>query len=235
MAISNGEVWAAVACPELSRCASSIDMISSGRPVPLPHQPGGLLGSIARDGARAYAVLRSVDGAGQLAVSRDDGATWQQRPLPAKYCAYSVGPGPTITAAGVVYLVCATGASAGSEPKDLFASYDGALSWRRQATLETSGYADSIVAASPDILWRYGARAPIFHSTDAGKTWQAQLDDKVGDAAGPMTQAFTATGTQALAFAFALPPSPTFNGPWTINECRTTDAGGSWQTRPLQP
>jgi hypothetical protein len=58
---------------------------------------------------------------------------------------------------------------------------------------------------------------------------------QVGDAAGPMTQAFAAACTNALAFAFGPPPSATLPGSWTISEYRTTDAGGSWQTRPLQP
>ena len=61
------------------------------------------------------------------------------------------------------------------------------------------------------------------------------LADKVGDAAGPETQAFAAAGTNALVFAFALPPNATFTGPWTIDEYRTTDAGTTWQTVPLQP
>ena len=235
MVRSNGEIWAAVACSGLSGCASSIDVISSGRLVPLPHQPGGLVGSIVREGPNAYAVLRDAGGVGALAVSHDGGTSWRQRALPQKYCTYSLGPGMTITTTGVLYLVCATGASAGSEPKDLFTSDDGAVNWQHEAMLETYGYADGIIASSPDILWRYGGRAPIFSSTDAGRTWHSELDDKVGDAAGPMTQAFAAAGTNALVFAFAIPPSPTFAGPWTIKTYRTTDAGARWQTSPLQP
>ena len=235
IASSNGAVWAMVACPDLSRCASSIDTISSGHLTPLPHQPGGLVGSNIREGTNAYAVLRDAGGVGALAVSHDDGTTWQQRSLPQKYCTYSLGSAMTITTAGLLYLVCAHGASAGGEQKDLFASDNGAVSWQHLAALEIEGYADAIIAASPDILWRYGGRAPIFSSSDAGKTWHSELDDKVGDAAGPMTQAFAAANTNALVFAFAIPPSPTFAGPWTINEYRTTDAGAHWQTSPLQP
>lgn len=238
VATSNGDVWAGVACGDLSNCASSIDAISADRVAPLPHQPGGVVGSIVRHGPDAYAVLRDDGGVGELAVSHDDGTSWQLRSLPQKYCTYNLGPGMTITTTGVLYIVCATGASAGSEPKDLFISENGAISWQHEATLETYGYADGIVAASPDILWRYGGRAPIFNSTDAGKTWQTELGDEVGDGAGPMTQAFAASGTNAIAFAYALPPgppSPTFTGPWTINEYRTTDAGTHWQTIPLQP
>ncbi len=238
MASSNGDVWASVACSDLSNCASSIDVISSGRLVPLRHQPGGQVGSIVRHGQNAYAVLRDAGGVGALAVSHDDGTSWQLRPLPQKYCTYSLGPGMTISTTGVIYVVCTTGASAGSEPKDLYTSGNGAISWQQEATLETYGYADGIIAAGPNVLWRYGGRAPILSSTDAGKTWHAELDDRVGDGGGPTTQAFAAAGTNALAFAYALPPgppSPTFTGPWTINEYRTTDEGTSWQTRPLQP
>ena len=89
--------------------------------------------------------------------------------------------------------------------------------------------------APPDMLWRDGGRAPIYTSTDAGKTWQTQLADKVGATAGPETQAFAAAGTTALVFAFALPPNAGLTGPWTINEYRTTDAGNTWQTVPLLP
>ena len=183
-------------------------------------------------------VLGAAGGVGALAVSHNDGTSWQLRPLPQKYCTYSLGPGLTITTTGVLYVVCTMGVAAGSEPKDLYTSGNGAIGWQHEATLETYGYADGIIAASPSILWRYGARAAIFGSTDAGKTWHAELDDKVGDTAGPSTQGFAASGTTALAFAYGLPPgppSPTFAGPWTINEYRTTDAGASWQTRPLQP
>ena len=238
MVSSNGDVWASVACSDLSDCATSIEVISTGRLVPLRYQPGGLVGAIVRQGPNAYAVLRDAGGVGALAVSHNDGTSWQLRPLPQKYCTYSLGPGLTITTTGVLYVVCTMGVAAGSEPKDLYTSGNGAIGWQHEATLETYGYADGIIAASPSILWRYGARAAIFGSTDAGKTWHAELDDKVGDTAGPSTQGFAASGTTALAFAYGLPPgppSPTFTGPWTINEYRTTDAGASWQTRPLQP
>lgn len=235
MAISNGEIWAMAACADLGGCASSIDVLSDGHLAPLPRQPGTSIGSIARAGKNAYAVLRDAGGVGELAVSRDDGTTWQLRALPQQYCTYSLGPGLAVTTTGVVYLVCAIGASAGSEQKDFYASDNGAINWRHQAVLEIDGYADAIVAASDDILWRYGGRAPIFLSTDAGTTWHDQLDDKVGDAADPMTQAFAASGKSALVFSFALPPSATFTGPWTIDEYRTSDAGASWQTVPLQP
>jgi len=235
MAINNGELWAMVACADLSRCSSSIDVISSGRITTLPHQPGGLIGSIVREGHNAYAVLRDAGGVGALAVSHNDGDSWQQRALPQPYCTFSLGPGMTITSTGELFVVCAGGAGVGNEPKDLFVSDDGALSWRHLGSLETYGYADGIIAATPDILWRYGGRSPVYSSTDAGRTWHTQLDDNVGDGAGPMTQAVVAAGTTALVFAFGLPPDPTFTGPWTINEYRTTDAGASWQTRPLQP
>jgi hypothetical protein len=235
MAVSNGEVWAMVSCADMGGCASSVDVISSGHFTPLPHQPGGLIGSIVREGRNAYAVLRADAGTGDFAVSHDDGTTWQLRALPQKYCTYSLGSAMTITSAGVLYLVCANGASAGTEQKDLFTSDNGAVSWQHVTALELYGYADGIVAATPDILWRDGGRAPMFLSTDAGKTWKTELNDKVGDTAGPMTQAFAAAGTSALVFAFALPPDPTFTGPWTVNEYRTTDTGTSWQTTPLQP
>ena len=235
MAGSDGDVWAMVACADVSGCASSIDEISGGRLTPLPHQPGGLVGSIVRQGTEAYAVIRGAAGVGELAVSHDNGTSWQPWALPQQYCTYSLGPPMTITTTGDVYLVCADGASAGEEQKDLYVSTNRALSWRHLAALETYGYADAIIAATPDMLWRDGGRAPIFTSTDAGKTWHTELADKVGDAAGPETQAFAAAGTNALVFAFGLPPNAAFTGPWTINEYRSTDTGSDWQTIPLQP
>ena len=50
-----------------------------------------------------------------------------------------------------------------------------------------------------------------------------------------MTQAFAAAGSRALVFGFALPPDPSFEGPWTINEYLTTDAGATWSTVALSP
>ena len=235
VASGDGNVWAMVACANLSDCASSIDAVSGGRVTPLPRQPGGLVGSIMRQGRDAYAVIRGVGGVGELAVSHDDGSTWQSRTLPQQSCAYSLGPPMTITTTGDLFLICAGGAGAGEEQKDLYVSDNAALSWRHVAALESYGYADAIIAATHDMLWRDGGRAPIYTSTDAGKTWHTQLADKVGDAAGPETQAFAAAGTNALVFAFALPPDATFTGPWTIDEYRTTDAGTTWQTVPLQP
>jgi len=235
MANGDGEVWAMVACAGLSGCASSIDVLSAGHFTPLPHQPGRPIGSIMRQGSDAYAVVRDAGGAGELAVSHDNGMSWQHRSLPQQYCTYSLGPAMTITTTGDIYLICANGASAGTEQKDLYVSDNGAISWQHVAVLEIDGYADAIIAASPDTLWRDGGRAPIFNSTDAGKTWNTQLGDKVGDGGGPETQAFAAAGTNALVFGFVLPPNSAFTGPWTINGYRTTDAGTNWQTIPLQP
>jgi hypothetical protein len=236
MTIDHRSAWIGVACPDRSGCASSIEAISSGRADPLPHQPRGEVGDMARNGADAYLVIRVADGISELEVSRDDGATWQGRALPQQYCGYSLGPGPlAVTSANDLYLICSAGAGAGGMTKDLFVSHDEGGSWQHLGTLETYGYADSMVAATPNLLWRFGGRAPIYVSRNAGRTWQAELADKLGDAAGPMTQAFAATGTDALAFGFAMPPDPSFEGPWTINEYRSTDAGAGWSTLPLQP
>jgi hypothetical protein len=236
IAIDHHTVWLGVACTDLSGCASSVDTMTAGRPEPLANQPVGEIGDIARDGAVAYLVMRRPDGVGELEVSRDDGVTWQRRAFPQPDCGYSLGPGPlAVTASGGLYLICTDGAGAGGMPKDLFVSHDDGMSWQHLAALETYGYADSMVAATPTLLWRFGGRAPIYLSTDAGRTWQAELTDKVGDAAGPMTQAFAAAGSRALAFGFATPPDPSFEGPWTINEYITTDAGASWNTVPLRP
>lgn len=235
MASSDGDVWAMVGCVDLPGCASSIDVFSTGHFTPLPHQPGGFVGSMMRQGRDAYAVVRDAGGVVELAVSHDAGATWQPRALPQQHCSESLGPAMAITTTGDLYLVCANEPSAGEEQKDLYVSDNAALSWQHVAALESYGYADEIIAATPDMLWRDGGRAPIYTSADAGKTWHTQLADKVGDVAGPETQAFAAAGTNALVFAFALPPNATFTGPWTINEYRTTDAGNSWQTVSLQP
>jgi hypothetical protein len=236
MTIDHNSVWVGLACTDLSGCSSSVGTISSGRLTLLAHQPQGNVGDIARVGAVAYLVMRRPDGVGELEVSRDDGATWQRRALPQPDCGYSLGPGPlAVTSTSGLYLVCSEGAGVGEMPKDLFVSHDDGTSWKHLGALETYGYADSMVAATPTVLWRFGGRAPIYVSTDAGRAWHAELADKVGDAAGPMTQAFAAAGTQALVFGYALPPDPSFEGPWTINEYITTDAGASWNTVPIRP
>jgi len=235
MASGDGDAWGMVGCIDLPSCTSSIDVLATGHFTPLPHQPGGFVGEIVRQGTDAYAVIRGADGIGELAVSDDSGTSWQPRALPQQNCSESLGPPMTITTTGDLYLLCANEPSAGEEQKDLYLSDNAAFSWRHVAALESYGYADAIIAATHDMLWRDGGRAPIYTSTDAGKTWDTQLADKVGDAAGPETQAFAAAGTNALVFAFALPPNATFTGPWTVNEYRTTDAGNDWQTVSLQP
>ena len=90
-----------------------------------------------------------------------------------------------ITTTGDLYLICANGASAGTEQKDLYVSTNGSLSWQHVEALEIYGYADAIIAATPDMLWRDGGRAPIYTSTDAGETWNVWRAFRCGQARRP--------------------------------------------------
>ena len=75
MASSDGDVWAMVGCVDLPDCASSIDVLATGHFTPLPHQPGGFVGSMMRQGRDAYAVVRDAGASGN---SRS--ATTTERP-----------------------------------------------------------------------------------------------------------------------------------------------------------
>jgi photosystem II stability/assembly factor-like uncharacterized protein len=228
-----GSVWAGPACVDLAHCSSSLDVVAPTGLTPLPEQPPGEVRDVVRAGDHAYVLAQVSDAHSALAVSTDAGKTWRQHPLPAQACGFALGRPLAVAPDGTLYVVCAGGAGAGNEPKRLYRSTDGGGSWHDVGALETYGYADSMDAPTPTLLWRYGARAPVYASTDAGHSWQAQLSNKIGDAAGPSVQAFAAAGNRALAFAFDTQPRPD-NG-WSINEYLTTDAGRTWRTLPFTP
>jgi photosystem II stability/assembly factor-like uncharacterized protein len=228
-----GSVWAGLACVDLAHCSSSLDVVSPAGLTPLPEQPPGEVRDLVRAGDHAYVLAQVSDAHSSLAVSTNDGKTWRQHPLPAQACGFALGRPLAPAPDGTLYLVCSGGAAAGSELKRLYRSTDQGGSWLDLGALESYGYADSIDAPDPTLLWRYGARAPVYVSTDAGHSWRAQLSDKVGDTAGPSLQAFAAAGSHALAFAFDTQPHPD-NG-WPINEYLTTDAGRTWQTPRFTP
>ena len=233
ISIAGGSVWAVPACVDPARCSSTLEAVSPTGLTPLPDQPPGRVDDVARVGGHAEALVELADYSSALAVTSDGGASWQQHPLPAQFCGFALGYPLTAAPDGTLYLVCAGGAAAGNEPKRLYDSTDDGETWQDLGALETYGYADSIQAATATLLWRYGGRAPLYVSTDAGRSWHAQLSDAIGDAAGTSLYAFAASGDQAL--AFVVNPQARSDGSWSINEYRTTDAGRTWQTEPIRP
>jgi hypothetical protein len=112
-----------------------------------------------------------------LAITRDDGATWQTAPLPCTFGVVSVRSPDGTT----VWLLCGGGGSAGSGPKAVYVSQNGGTSWAERAngvsnppvgSISVSGYASSLAVTEGGIALISSLRAGIIRSTDGGSSWQ---------------------------------------------------------------
>ena len=209
-------------------CGSVIDELGeAGVLTPLAAQP-------AADGTVVQLVVVSTDTAystvlvGEkfgLRVTTDAGAHWAPLPLPCLPSQATGGPASLAAAGGRLWMVCASQAGAGAEVKQLFISDDAGHTWQRPGNLETSGYADHIVAISVTIAWRFGGRAPVYVTTDGGRTWTARLPDVFNGAFG------APNGSAFVGFARLWLLDPVGGYTSDPHHLYVTDDGGtSWTT-----
>ncbi len=150
--------------------------------------------------SHAHAYVLSFDprgntsGTGQLAYTPDAGATWVRRvdPCPA-YFAF----GEELAGSGTqdLWMVCASQASAGTQAKALYRSYDGGLTWALTSAanapvlsgnavlpasggLPVGGYVapyslghQNLAVLSPTTAWLFPVRGLVFETTDGGRSW----------------------------------------------------------------
>jgi photosystem II stability/assembly factor-like uncharacterized protein len=161
---------------------------------------------------------------GQVQVTRDGGRSWARVVYP---CTESFFDPATLTAsgAGVLFAVCAGEMGAGAEKKQFWTSSDSGATWHGPTTLEEMGYSDEVAAASDTVVWRYGDRGNLLHSSDSGSSWQVLLPGDFEDGFGAPT-GFAALGPDR---AWVLDPyGPFWTGPRHLYI--TADAGKTWRT-----
>jgi hypothetical protein len=167
-------------------------------------------------------VLAGVFG---LDVTNDGGRTWRQDDYPCRSRYVSGGwPGGSVARdpSGSLWLVCAGEPSAGFQPKQLWRSFDDGRTWLGPYELLGAGYADTLDVVSTTEAWAYGARAPILHSTDGGRTWKAMLVNYFNSAFGG-PRGFSAIGPDDAWIV-----APQSGAPFPTKLFRTTDGGGNW-------
>ncbi len=210
------------------QCASVIDTVTgAGTVTALAAQPaadGSVVSVVAASPTSAYATVLVNHSSYALRATTDAGASWQAVPVP---CAtdQAVGdPASLSIAGGRLWLVCAGESGAGSQRKNLFTSDDAGKTWTPQPALETTGYADQIVATSATTAWRVGGRAPLYVTHDAGHTWTAELSGVFSTGATTSAWAFTTAGR-----AWVVGPGGGYTDHLPALYVRD-DAGADWST-----
>ncbi len=116
-----------------------------------------------------------------LSISNDDGRTWQVRPdLPCDAESTTMLEGDGVSG---IWLVCASLAGAGSEPKSLYVSADEGRNWELRSSdgqhgeIPRPGYANShsLTVTSPQNAWLALDRGTLYETKDGGRTWAAAL------------------------------------------------------------
>lgn len=168
----------------------------------------------------AKSNLIVLAGAFGLDVTTDGGRTWRQVRYPCRPpYANSDWPGyAAVDPSGSLWLVCAGAPGAGFQRKQLWRSYDAGRSWLGPYQLSPDGYADTLDAVSSTTAWAYGARAPVFHSTDGGRTWKAMLVGRFNNATG---------GPRGLD---AIGPDDAWIVAFPTKLLRTVDGGRRWSS-----
>jgi photosystem II stability/assembly factor-like uncharacterized protein len=157
---------------------------------------------------------------GQLLVTRDAGASWQERPHPCAGGGYDESFAPSLDGQQL-WLVCGGQPGVGQQPKKLFVSADDGVSWLERGRLVWSGYVGPLVALSAERAFWGETRGGgvVFGTRDGGWTWQADVrEPENGDSL-----------TAPLGFVDA-------GHGWIVSigaVWRTTDGGESWQRTPV--
>jgi photosystem II stability/assembly factor-like uncharacterized protein len=135
-----------------------------------------------------------VDPVRILSFTYDGGKSWVQRTVPCEGPAYL---GAELGASGTqdLWFLCGSQPSGGEQSKELFRSSDGGMTWTLTASatglgtpapvsvpanpLPLGGYVAPIsvghrnlAIASASTAWLFPAPAPLFKTTDGGKSWQ---------------------------------------------------------------
>lgn len=141
--------------------------------------------------------LPSDGGSIELFYSGDGGRAWQQLPVP---CSGDFDLGAEVAASSTedLWLLCGSLGSGGSQSKELYRSSDGGLTWTltasstgvgaalpsaSDATLPQGGYVapfsighKNLAVASPTTAWLKPMGAPLYKTSDGGRSWTAVPD-----------------------------------------------------------
>ncbi len=189
--LDGGSTWRAVPLDAASLGFAAASLGASQGSASLPPE----LARITDE--RAY-VLAPAPGVGglstwQLLFTDDGAATWSVRSVP---CAGAFALGAEVAASSTddVWLLCGGQGTAGSQPKQLYRSEDGGLTWRLRASatglgtpapasvppdpLPLAGYVAplsighrNLAVLSSTTAWIFGSRADLFKTSDGGSTW----------------------------------------------------------------
>ncbi|MCC6861084.1 MAG: hypothetical protein IT158_21125 [Bryobacterales bacterium] len=140
---------------------------------------------------------------GRLLVSRDEGATWQERALNPEWKFRSIG-----------FIDDRRGLLAGDEGL-LLATSDGGETWTRIESGTTQHLTD--IAIAGERVWVASYGGGMLHSGDAGKTWQQQ-------------RTFTGASLESVQF---LDERSGWAVGWSGTVLRTTDGGANWRAVPV--
>lgn len=237
---AGGSVWAVVRdCPPNGACTLQILSSQTGGRAwsPLPVQPpiAGEQAILTRMGSEAAWLLSwsaRAPMSGQLAVTHDNGSSWQPLtdPTTARMCTLKLLAADTSR----LWLLCGGEGATIMMDKALFGSSDGGASWSLVAdaappgnpgknNLPLSGHVADLAAPGSQRVYIGLARSTLISSSDEGLTWKASipLDPQLaGD-----------VGVERVVFVdpdhgWAL------SGPDTLY--RTEDAGAHWQAIPIE-
>lgn len=214
-AIGN-DVWAVVnQCignPEPAStvgCSTTLERSSDGgttwsSAAPIPTIPSGTETKQSVELARmtsAHAYVLTFDpsfkvgGAlEQISYTSDAGATWTTRPDPCQGSLFFYASELAGAGTNDLWLFCAGEPSAGLQPKALYRSYDGGITWNLVSSaiegvtgspiaglgnLPESGYFgeptlghQNIAVLSPSTAWLFLDRSQVIETTDGGHTWR---------------------------------------------------------------
>lgn len=187
-------------------------------------------------GGVAFVSSGSPRGSGQpgMFVTRDNGRTWGSAPAPCTSIVSLRSPDGTR-----VWALCGGGGGAGSGPKAVYVSNDGARSWQLRAdntvsppvgVISAGGYARSLAVTGSAVALISSSRAGIIRTTDGGRTWADVGSSGVcladGNGVGELWFISSTIG-------WALEENDD-GGPQCPLLVRTTDGGVSW-TRVASP